>query len=69
MGKIQIFFQQVLKKVRARADTTTQEAVYSNMVNDITKGVANMMSDTETTPEAINFLQTLSSSVTKNQNN
>ena len=37
------------------------------MVNDITEGVANMMSDMQATPEAINFLQTLSSSVTKNQ--
>ena len=61
-------FQQAQKKVRLHASTTTtSEAGYANMVNDISTGVANMMSDSDTTPEATHFLQTLSSSVVQNQ--
>ena len=60
-------FQQAQKKVRMRAATTTEEVGYTNIISDITTGVANMISDTESTPEATNFLQTLSSSVVHNQ--
>ena len=61
------YFQQAQKKVRQHASTTTAEAGYANMVSDITDNVANIISETEATPEATNFLKSLTTSVKQNQ--
>ena len=64
-----LHFREASKDLKEYAPTTTSQAGYSNMVNDITSGVANMLqsSDTEDSVAAEAFLNQLTAAVNQSQ--
>ena len=63
------FFREASKENKEFAPTTTSQAGYSNMVNDITAGVANMLqsSDNDDSSAAEAFLNQLTAAVHESQ--